>query len=191
MHLARIDEHEVALRDGVPPQSVAAIVLAAADKPDAHVIMTVGRKREVRERRLDADHATSSGPVRDELVGHEDVPTQRTATDARASNGTLRRKILRPHDPNERSCPGRNQDRAKNRAGHDGSRVVIGQTRAGRYLRVICVADPLPEEEEALAEDEAATENTTDTVMTVPKPLVPAVRELIAKHEREAGGRRR
>jgi hypothetical protein len=46
-------------------------------------------------------------------------------------------------------------------------------------------------EEEAVAEDEAAVESTTDTVMTVPKPLVPAVRELIAKHQREAGGGRR
>ncbi len=43
-------------------------------------------------------------------------------------------------------------------------------------------------EEEAVAEDEAAAEGATDTVMTVPKPLVPAVRELIAKHQR-AGGR--
>lgn len=43
--------------------------------------------------------------------------------------------------------------------------------------------------EEAVAEDEAATEGEADTVMTVPKPLVPAVRELIAKHHREAGGR--
>lgn len=43
-------------------------------------------------------------------------------------------------------------------------------------------------EEEAVAEDEAATESVADTVMTVPKPLVPAVRELIAKHLREARG---
>jgi hypothetical protein len=43
-------------------------------------------------------------------------------------------------------------------------------------------------EEEAVAEDEAAAENTADTIMTVPKPLVPAVRELIAKHQRKAGG---
>jgi hypothetical protein len=42
-------------------------------------------------------------------------------------------------------------------------------------------------EEEAVAEDEAAAEGTADTVMTVPKPLVPAVRELIAKHQRAAG----
>jgi hypothetical protein len=43
-------------------------------------------------------------------------------------------------------------------------------------------------EEEAVAEDEAAAESAVDTVMTVPRPLVPAVRELIAKHQR-AGGR--
>ncbi|MBN1609638.1 MAG: hypothetical protein JW940_23600 [Polyangiaceae bacterium] len=43
-------------------------------------------------------------------------------------------------------------------------------------------------EEQAVAEDEAAAESNADTVMTVPKPLVPAVRELIAKHQREAGG---
>jgi len=36
-------------------------------------------------------------------------------------------------------------------------------------------------DEEAVGEDEAAVEGGTDTVMTVPKPLVPAVRELIAK----------
>ncbi len=34
-------------------------------------------------------------------------------------------------------------------------------------------------EEEAVAEDEAAAESTADTFMTVPRPLVPAVRELI------------
>ena len=43
-------------------------------------------------------------------------------------------------------------------------------------------------EEEAFAEDEAAAESTTDTLMEVPKSLVPAVRELIAKHQRQAGG---
>jgi hypothetical protein len=43
-------------------------------------------------------------------------------------------------------------------------------------------------EEEAVAEDEAAADSTEDTVMTVPKPLVPAVRELIARHQRKAGG---
>jgi hypothetical protein len=42
-------------------------------------------------------------------------------------------------------------------------------------------------EEEAVAEDEAASESPGETLMIVPKPLVPAVRELIAKHRRDAG----
>jgi hypothetical protein len=37
-------------------------------------------------------------------------------------------------------------------------------------------------EEEALAEDEAAFENTKQTTMEVPTELVPMVRELLAKH---------
>ena len=37
-------------------------------------------------------------------------------------------------------------------------------------------------EGEAVAEDEAAFEDPTQTVMEVPNDLVPAVRELIAKH---------
>jgi hypothetical protein len=36
-------------------------------------------------------------------------------------------------------------------------------------------------EEEAVAEDEASFEDRTQTVMEVPKELVPAIRELIAK----------
>ncbi len=43
-------------------------------------------------------------------------------------------------------------------------------------------------EVEAVAEDEAATESANDTLMVVPRPLVSAVRELIAKH---AAGTRR
>ena len=39
-------------------------------------------------------------------------------------------------------------------------------------------------EEEAVAEDEAAVEDTTQTLMEVPSELVPAVRELIAKRKR-------
>lgn len=39
---------------------------------------------------------------------------------------------------------------------------------------------------EAVAEDEAAFETTTHTTMEVPVELVPAVRELIAKHKRSA-----
>ncbi len=37
-------------------------------------------------------------------------------------------------------------------------------------------------EEEALAEDEAAYEDITQTTIDIPVELVPAVRELIAKH---------
>lgn len=32
----------------------------------------------------------------------------------------------------------------EDRAGHDGSRIALGQTEAGRYLRVIYVPDPTP-----------------------------------------------
>ena len=32
----------------------------------------------------------------------------------------------------------------EDRAGRDGSRIAIGQTEAGRYLRVIYVPDPIP-----------------------------------------------
>lgn len=38
-------------------------------------------------------------------------------------------------------------------------------------------------EEQAVAEDEAAFEDQTQTVMEVPNDLVPAVRELIAAHK--------
>jgi hypothetical protein len=38
-------------------------------------------------------------------------------------------------------------------------------------------------EDEALAEDEAAFEDSTQTVMEVPNELVSAVRELIARHQ--------
>jgi hypothetical protein len=33
----------------------------------------------------------------------------------------------------------------EDRAGSEGSRIAIGQTDSGRYLRVIYVADPIPE----------------------------------------------
>ena len=39
-------------------------------------------------------------------------------------------------------------------------------------------------EDEAVAEDEAAFENATHTVMEIPKELVPAVRALIANRAR-------
>lgn len=38
-------------------------------------------------------------------------------------------------------------------------------------------------EEEAVAEDEAAYEEPNQTVMEIPTILVPAIRELIAKHQ--------
>jgi hypothetical protein len=38
-------------------------------------------------------------------------------------------------------------------------------------------------EEEAVAEDEAAFEDATQTVMEIPNELVPEVRELIAQHQ--------
>ncbi len=39
-------------------------------------------------------------------------------------------------------------------------------------------------DEQAVAEDEAAFEDSTQTVMEVPRELVPSIRELIAKHTR-------
>ena len=42
-------------------------------------------------------------------------------------------------------------------------------------------------EEEAVAEDEASFADATQTVMEVPKDLVPAVRELIAKRRAQTG----
>ena len=41
-------------------------------------------------------------------------------------------------------------------------------------------------EDEAVAEDEAAFDDPTQTTMEVPNELVPAIRELIAKHRRIA-----
>lgn len=38
-------------------------------------------------------------------------------------------------------------------------------------------------EEEAVAEDEASFEDTTQAVMEVPRELVPTIRELIAKRQ--------
>jgi hypothetical protein len=38
-------------------------------------------------------------------------------------------------------------------------------------------------EEQAVAEDEAAFEDAGQTVMEVPRKLVPTIRELIAKHK--------
>jgi len=54
-----------------------------------------------------------------------------------------------------------------------------------RVRRVLEHYETQLDEEEAVAEDEAAYEATTHTAMEVPVELVPAVRELIAK--RRAG----
>lgn len=53
-----------------------------------------------------------------------------------------------------------------------------------RVLRVLEHYETLTEEE-AVAEDEAAFESA-NTVMEVPIELVPAVRELIARHQAES-----
>jgi hypothetical protein len=42
-------------------------------------------------------------------------------------------------------------------------------------------------EEEAVAEDEAAFEDRTQTFIEVPRDLLPAIRELIAKHKETRG----
>jgi len=51
-----------------------------------------------------------------------------------------------------------------------------------RVRRVISYYDQ-QYEEEAVAEDEAAFESSTETFIEVPNELLPAVRELIAKHK--------
>ena len=43
-------------------------------------------------------------------------------------------------------------------------------------------------EEEAVAEDEAAFEDQTQTVMEIPNELIPAVRELLGRHQEKTGG---
>ncbi|MDO9531832.1 MAG: hypothetical protein Q7O12_06845 [Deltaproteobacteria bacterium] len=57
-----------------------------------------------------------------------------------------------------------------------------------RVLRVLAHYEQQTEAE-AVAEDEAAFENQTQTAMEVPVELVPVVRELIAKHRNKARGK--
>ena len=54
-----------------------------------------------------------------------------------------------------------------------------------RVMRVLNHYESQPEDA-AVAEDEAAREDTAGTMMEVPKELVPKVRELIAKHKKSA-----
>jgi hypothetical protein len=51
-----------------------------------------------------------------------------------------------------------------------------------RVRRVISYYEQ-QDEDEAVAEDEAAFESSTQTFIEVPNDLLPAVRELIAKHK--------
>ncbi len=48
------------------------------------------------------------------------------------------------HDVNEDEVEDVLLNHGENRAGRGQSRVVIGQTQAGRYLRVVYVQDPQP-----------------------------------------------
>ncbi len=48
-------------------------------------------------------------------------------------------------------------------------------------VREVLARYEIQTEEEAVAEDEAASEDSTQTLMEIPNELVPRVRELIAK----------
>ena len=64
--------------------------------------------------------------------------------------------------------------------------------RQGKYppgwdekkVRRVLQYDEQQSEEEAVGEDEAAFEDSTQAIMEVPRELVPTIRELIAKHKR-------
>lgn len=49
------------------------------------------------------------------------------------------------HDVDEDEAANVLESPGEDRPGQEGSRVAIGQTRAGRYLRVIYVPDPEPD----------------------------------------------
>jgi hypothetical protein len=49
------------------------------------------------------------------------------------------------HNVSEREAEDVLRRAIEDRGGRDGARVAIGQTRAGRYLRVVYVPDPEPE----------------------------------------------
>ena len=51
---------------------------------------------------------------------------------------------LYSHNVNEKEVEDVVARPLEDRPGRDGSRVAVGQTRAGRYLRVIYVPDPAP-----------------------------------------------
>jgi hypothetical protein len=49
------------------------------------------------------------------------------------------------HGVDERAVQDVLETSGEDRPGRDGSRIAVGQTRGGRYLRVIYVPDPEPE----------------------------------------------
>jgi hypothetical protein len=49
------------------------------------------------------------------------------------------------HDVDENEVEAVLQNPGEDRPGREGSRIAIGQTRGGRYLRVIYVSDPEPD----------------------------------------------
>jgi len=64
----------------------------------------------------------------------------------------------------------------------DQNRFPAGWDEA-RIRRVIAHYEQQTEDE-AVAEDEAAFEDKTQTLMEIPNELVPAVRKLLAEHQR-------
>ena len=76
------------------------------------------------------------------------------------------------------------------RAGRDGSRIALGQTEAGRHLRVIYVPDPTPSSVFVITAYELGEkaqkalrrrQKSSSTTMKIPVKLVPVVRALLAK----------
>ena len=76
------------------------------------------------------------------------------------------------------------------RAGRDGSRIALGQTEAGRHLRVIYVPDPTPSSVFVITAYELGEkaqkalrrrQKSSATTMKIPVKLDPVVRALLAK----------
>jgi len=49
------------------------------------------------------------------------------------------------HDVDEQEVEGVLTNPGEDRPGRDGSRIVIGRTAGGRYIRVVYVRDPMPD----------------------------------------------
>jgi hypothetical protein len=107
---------------------------------------------------------------------------------ARVMAGHLRPRHARGVGVRDHSISGRLQGGApptskKEEKAMNGSTFPPGWDEA-RVRRVLDHYEA-QSEEEAVAEDEAAYESTTETMMAVPVELVPRVRELIASHQPE------